>query len=354
MIETLGHYKILERIGAGGLGEVYRARDTRLGRTVAIKVIPPELEEDAGRRERFLADARAAMAVSHPNIAALYEIGDDRGLFLVYEFAPGETLKKAIAGHPLNPRRAVDLAIQIADALADAHAQGVVHGDIRPDNIIETPKGAAKILDFGLSAWTRGGAARRQAAQLNLAADRGEPDVAAYLSPEQAVGEPVDHRTDIFSFGTVAFEMFTGRQPFVGATPAEIALQIAQAKPPRPTDVNKSLPREFDQVIGRALAKSARAAMAGVGDARRRIARRVGHPRGAHARRRDRPRGAPRAPLARRPVGGAGARSARSPRARGSSARPSRAPCARGCRQPASSEARRGRSMFPPDTMTTT
>jgi len=256
LIETLGHYKVLERIGAGGLGEVYRARDMRLGRTVAIKVIPPELEEDAEGRERFLADARAAMAVSHPNIAELYEIGDDRGLFLVYEFAPGETLNKAIAGHPLNPRRAVDLAIQIADALAEAHAQGVVHGDIRPENIIETPKGAAKILDLGLSAWTRGGAARRHAAQLNLAADSGEPDVAAYLSPEQAVGEPVDHRTDIFSFGVVAFEMFTGRQPFVGATPAEIALQIAQAKPPRPTDVNKSLPREFDQVIGRALAKS--------------------------------------------------------------------------------------------------
>ncbi len=256
MIETLGLYKVLERIGAGGLGEVYRARDTRLGRTVAIKVIPPEMEADAERRERFLADARAAMAVSHPNVAALYEIGDDRGLFLVFEFAPGETLNKAIAGHPLNPRRAVDLAVQIADALAEAHAEGIVHGDIRPENIVETPKGAAKILDMGLSAWTRGGAARRQAGELDLPADSGEPDVAAYLSPEQAVGEPVDHRTDIFSFGIVLFEMFTGRRPFVGATPAELALQIAQATPPLPSDVNKSLPREFDRVIERALAKS--------------------------------------------------------------------------------------------------
>ena len=255
MIETLGHYRVLERIGAGSLGEVYRARDTRLGRTVAIKVIPPELEDDAASRERFLADARAAMTVSHPNIAELYEVGDDRGLFLVYEFTPGETLNKVIAGHPMNPRRALDLAVQIADALADAHAAGIVHGDLRPANIVETPRGAAKILDMGLSAWTRGGAARRRAAQSRLAAGSGEPEVAPYLSPEQAVGEPVDSRTDIFSFGVVLFEMFTGRPPFAGATPADTALQIAQAPAPLASGVNRSLPRELDHVIARALAK---------------------------------------------------------------------------------------------------
>src|SRR5665213_2261562 len=159
MFDTLGHYKILDRLGAGGLGDVYRARDTRLGRTVAIKVVAPAIAGDRDRRERLLGDARATMALSQPNIAALYEIGEDQGeLFLVFEFVPGETLKIAIAGRPLNSRRAVDLAVQIADALADAHAAGIVDGDLSPDTIIVTPKGNAKILDVGLGAWTKGGA----------------------------------------------------------------------------------------------------------------------------------------------------------------------------------------------------
>src|SRR5436305_6102548 len=128
MFETLGHYKILDRIGAGGLGEVYRARDTRLGRTVAIKVLPASIVADELQRERLLRDARAAIALSHPNIAALYEVGEDRGeLFLVFEFVPGETLKAVIGGRPLNPRRAIEFAIQLADALAEGHAEGVLH-----------------------------------------------------------------------------------------------------------------------------------------------------------------------------------------------------------------------------------
>src|SRR5436309_15980439 len=128
MFETLGHYKILDRIGAGGMGEVYRARDTRLGRTVALKVLAPAVANDAGRRDRFLLEARATAALSHPNIAALYEIGEDQNqLFLVFEFVPGSTLKAVIGGRPMNPRRALDLAVQIADALADAHAEGIVH-----------------------------------------------------------------------------------------------------------------------------------------------------------------------------------------------------------------------------------
>src|SRR6476659_6832682 len=123
MVETLAHYKILDRIGVGGMGEVYRARDTRLGRTVAIKALPPDVADDPARRDRFMREARAAAALSHPNIAALYEIGDDQGqLFLAFEFVPGETLKAVIGGHALHPRRAIDFAVQIADALADAHA----------------------------------------------------------------------------------------------------------------------------------------------------------------------------------------------------------------------------------------
>ena len=260
MLETLGHYKILDRIGAGGMGEVYRARDTRLGRTVAIKVLIADVAGDPDRRARFLQEARAAAALSHPNIAALYEIGEDQDqLFLVFEYVPGETLKNAIAGRPMNPRRAIDLAVQIADALADAHAEGIVHRDIKPDNIIVTPKGNAKILDFGLATWTTGGADREhvgQAATMTNTAVGTTLGTVAYMSPEQALGERVDHRTDIFSLGIVIFEMLTGKLPFAGATSTALALQIVQAPAPAPSTVNPSLPAEFDPIVGKAMAKS--------------------------------------------------------------------------------------------------
>jgi serine/threonine-protein kinase len=260
MFESLGHYKILDRIGAGLMGEVFRARDTRLGRTVALKVIAADIAGDPGRRERFLEDARAAATLSHPNIAALYEIGEDQNrLFLVFEFAPGETLTNVIGGRPLNPRRAVDLAVQIADALADAHAAGIVHRDIKPSNIIVTPKGNAKILEFGLVTWTSGGAGRTHAVEADPTAAASAPtsqSSAAYLSPEQALGERVDYRTDIFSLGIVIFEMLTGRLPFTGATATALALQIVQAPAPAPSTSNVSLPAEFDPIVGKALAKS--------------------------------------------------------------------------------------------------
>ena len=260
MFETLGHYKILDRIGAGGMGEVYRARDTRLGRTVAIKVMIAGVADDPDRRARFLQEARATAALSHPNIAALYEIGEDQDqLFLVFEYVPGETLKNVIAGRPLNPRRAIDLAVQIADALADAHAEGIVHRDIKSDNIIVTPKGNAKILDFGLATWTAGGAQREQAGQaatrMNTAPGTTLGTV-AYMSPEQALGEQVDHRTDVFSLGVVMFEMLTGTLPFTGTTSTALALQIVQAPAPLPSAVNGSLPAELDPIVGKAMAKS--------------------------------------------------------------------------------------------------
>ena len=256
MVESLGDYKILDRIGAGGMGEVFRARDTRLGRTVAIKVIGPEIAGDPGRRERFLEEARAAATLSHPNIAALYEIGEDRGqLFLVFEFVPGESLKTVIGGRPLNPRRAIDLAVQVADALADAQAGGIVHRDIKPASIMVTPKGNAKVLDFGLSTWTAGGAEREHAAE-GATSPGIAPGAVAYLSPEQALGEQLDHRTDIFSLGIVMFEMLTGRLPFSAATPAALALQIVQAPAPLPSSMNRALPTELDPIVGKALAKS--------------------------------------------------------------------------------------------------
>jgi len=212
VIESLGHYKILEPIGAGGLGDVYRARDTRLGRTVAIKVPGAALQAAGDEREALLRDARVASTLSHPNIAALYEIGDDGGrLFLVFEFVPGEPLKRVIEGRPLNVRRAVDLATQMADALAEAHALEIVHGDLRPETVMVTPKGNAKILDFGLVRWKK-----------------------TMTGMTGAGGS--DHRSDIEALGALIFEMVTGRQP-------------ADAS----TRLGFSLPRELDDVVAKAL-----------------------------------------------------------------------------------------------------
>ncbi len=260
MLDELAHYKILDRIGSGGMGEVYRARDTRLGRTVAIKVLPAAVADDPDRRERFLREARAAAALSHPNIAALYEVGEEDGhLFLVFEFVPGEPLSKIIAGRPLNPRRAIQFAAQVADALADAHAAGIVHRDIKPDNIVVTPKGNAKVLDFGLAVWTAGGAAREQAATTLDTGVGSALGTLAYMSPEQARGEALDERTDIFSLGVALYEMLTGSRPFMGATPAALVLQVVQKPVPPPSSVNRDVPIELDAVVARALQKDAAA-----------------------------------------------------------------------------------------------
>jgi non-specific serine/threonine protein kinase len=260
MFDSLAHYKILDRIGAGGMGEVYRARDTRLGRTVAVKVLPAAVADDPERRERFVREARATAALSHPNIAALYEIGEDQGhLFLAFEYVPGETLHATIAGRPMNPRIAIGLGVQIADALADAHAEGIVHRDIKATNVLVTPKGHAKVLDFGLATWTAGGAEREHAAEAATTLKTGAGTTlgtVAYMSPEQALGERVDHRTDIFSLGVVLFEMLTGKLPFTGTTPTAVALQIVQAPAPLPSVLNPTLPRELDPIVSKALAKS--------------------------------------------------------------------------------------------------
>jgi serine/threonine-protein kinase len=198
MLETLGQYKILDRVGTGRLGDVYRARDTRLGRTVAVRVLPVELAADPERRERFLARARAASALSHPNIAALYEIVEDAGrLFLVFEFVAGEPLGTIIGGLPLNPRRAIEVASQLADALAEAHAEDIVCGHLSRANIVVTPKGNAKILDVGLSAFH---------------SDRRR---------EPADGGQDEQRQDISSLGALLFEMLTGR-PFSSADEGQL------------------------------------------------------------------------------------------------------------------------------------
>jgi TolB-like protein len=260
MLEQLGHYKILERMGSGSMGIVYRARDTQLGRTVAIQVLPPAVAGDAERRERFLQEAHAAARLSHPNIVALYDVGEDAGeLFLVLEFIPGEALSTVIAGRPLNPRRAILFACQVADALADAHAAGIVHRDIKPDTIVVTPKGNAKVLDLGLATWTSSCAAREEALTALQTGATGAgvaPGTVAYLSPEQARGGVVDQRTDIFSLGAVLYEMLTGSPPFHGTTPAEVLLQVSQAPVAPPSTINRNVPRELDSIVGKALEKN--------------------------------------------------------------------------------------------------
>jgi serine/threonine protein kinase len=261
MLEAVGHYRILDRIGSGGIGDLYRARDTRLGRTTALRMVARHIADDPERRGRFLREAQAAAALSHPNIAALYEIGEDQNqLFLAFEFVPGDVLERMIGGRALHPRRAVEFAAQIADALAEAHAHGIVHRDIRSDNVIITPKDKTKILEFGLAAWTRAGAAREQgtrARAATLATAGPTPSTLAYMSPEQARGDSIDRRTDIFSLGAVLFEMLTGRPPFTGNTAPALALQIVQARPIAPSTVTRTVPPELDAIVARALAKSA-------------------------------------------------------------------------------------------------
>jgi serine/threonine protein kinase len=215
----IGHYRLLEQIGTGGLGDVYRARDTRLGRTVAVKVPPAELVADPARREALLRQARAVARLSHPSIATLFDVGEDGDQpYLVFEYVPGESLNRVIGGHPLNPRRAVEIGIQLADGLADAHAQNLAHGDIRPETVMITPKDRAKLLDFGMAAFTRGGAA--------------------------GAGQERETVDDIFALGCVLFEMLTGRQAFRHGT-GEPAF--------RQSGISRAVPDELDPIVARAL-----------------------------------------------------------------------------------------------------
>jgi TolB-like protein len=254
----LGSYQIDSLLGSGGFGEVYKARDRRLGRAVAIKILGTSVAEDAARRDRFLREARAAAALSHPNIAVLYEVGEDQGrLFMAFELVPGETLRAVIGGRSLNPARAIDFAIQLAEALAEAHAAGIVHRDIKPDNIIVMPKGRLKILDFGLATWMASVEQEHTGDQTTrMVTSVGTTlGTIAYMSPQQALGEPLDHRTDIFSLGIVLFEMLTGRLPFTGTTSTAMALQIVQAPLQAPSSVNSAIPIEIDRIVLKALTR---------------------------------------------------------------------------------------------------
>jgi serine/threonine-protein kinase len=265
-MQTIAHYNILERLGTGALGDVFRARDLKVGRTVALMLVPQELIEPAGasRRDTFLAQARAAQALNHPNIATLFDVVEQDGrCYLAYEFAAGPSLRDEMGGRPVNLRRAIELAAQVGDALAEGHSRGLVHGDLRPDNIVITPKGSPKILNFGLTAWTTSGQARAAAASADgVGAD--PHGVAGYLSPEQAVGGKIDERSDVFSFGVLLYEMLTGRNPFTGATPSATVMNVIRLSPPPPSSAVASAPPALDALVARALAKSVESRASGI------------------------------------------------------------------------------------------
>ena len=255
-MDVIAHYNLLERIGRGGLGDTYRARDTRVGRTVALKLVSSDVAPDAYSRSRLLEEAQVAAQLSHPNVSTLFDTGETDGqVYLAYEYAPGRPLREEMAGAAMNLRRALEVAVQLSDAVADAHAHGIIHGDLRPDTIIITPKGSAKILDFGFARWTRGGLLRTQAAR---SPDRLPPDtvkVLAYLSPEQALGGAIDSRTDVFSLGVVFYEMLTGRSAFAAATASDTVVNVIQGPVPAPTEISPGFPPEVERILSHALAR---------------------------------------------------------------------------------------------------
>jgi non-specific serine/threonine protein kinase len=254
-MQTIAHYNILERLGVGALGEVFRARDLKVGRTVALMLPPQELIAGADARAQFLTDARAAAALNHPNIAQLWDVVEQDGrCYLAYEFAAGPSLRDEMGGRAVNVRRSVEIAAQITDALAEAHSRGLIHGDLRPDNIVVTPKGSVKILNFGLARWTTGGRARLAASSPDgLGTD--PVGVAAYLSPEQALGSTIDARSDLFSVGAILHEMVAGRNPFQAATPAASLLNVISAAAPPLSAGPRPAADDLARLVQRLLAK---------------------------------------------------------------------------------------------------